>query len=81
MMFGVLLSVIGSKVKAKGFSPFFAKNHKLIPWDLGENFNFSKIFSIGNRSREMIFAVLFSLIGSKVEAKWVFRRFSPKTMN
>ena len=47
MMFGVIFRVIGSKVEPKNFLAILAKNHGLTPWDLVQNFKFSKTFSIG----------------------------------
>ena len=70
-MFGVVFRVIGSKTfsiveeKFAVFQPFLAKKHGLTPWDLGQNFKFAKTFSIGKRSREMMFGVVFRVIGSK----------------
>ena len=81
MMFAVVFRVIGSKVEAKKlvlqFQPFLAKNHGLTPLDFPQNFKFANTFSIGKRSREMMFAVVSRVIGSKVEERKVFFWFQP----
>ena len=95
-MFGVVLRVIRSKLEAKlvlvvfgekpwnyqsWFQSFLAKNHELPPWDLGQNFKLAKTFSIGKRSREMMFRVVLRMIRSKLESKVGFSRSWIKTMN
>ena len=79
MMFGVVFRVIGTKLEAKvGSQPFLAKNHELTPWDLGQNFKLAKTFSLGKRSREIMFGVVFRVNVTKLEAKLVFAVFGQK---
>ena len=79
MMFAVVSRVIGSKVEERKvflwFQPFLAKNHGLTPLDFPQNFKFANTFSIGKKSREMMFAVVSRVIGSKEEERKVFLLF------
>ena len=61
--------VKGAKWNERNFEPILAKNHGLTPWDLVQNFKFSRTLSRGKKSREMMFWVIFRVIGSKVERK------------
>ena len=82
MTFAVISRVIASKVEERKvlflFQPFLAKNHGLTPFDFPQNFKFANTFSIGKRGREMMFAVVSRVIGSKVDEKKLplqFQRF------
>ena len=46
--------------------------------DFGPNFKFAKTFCIGKRSREMMFGVVFRVIGSNVEEMSVLVIFDKK---
>ena len=81
-MFGVVFEAIGRKVEERlVFSRFWPKNHELTPWEFGQNFKFAQTFCIGKKSREIMFGVVFQVIGSKVEESWFSSRFWPKSMD
>ena len=57
---------------------FLAKKHGLTPWDFGQNFKFAKTFCIVKSSREMMFGVVFRVIGSKMEGNCFLALFCQK---
>ena len=61
-----------------GFWAFLAKKHGLTPWDFGQKFKFAKTFCIVKKSREMMFGVVFRVIGSKLEENWFLGVFGQK---
>ena len=70
--------MIGSNLEENWFLAVFAKKRGLTPWDFGQNFKFAQTFCIGKRSREMMFGVVFRVIGSKVEEIWFLAVFGQK---
>ena len=77
-MFGVVLRVIGSKVKTKWSLAVFGQNHGLTSVDFRQNYKFAKSFCLSKRSRALIFWVVLRVIGSKVEAKCFLAVFGQK---
>ena len=54
-------------MKKIGFEPILAKKRGLTPWDFGQNFKFAKTFYIGKVRQEMMFGVIFRVIGSNLK--------------
>ena len=53
--------------KKIGFKPNLAQKRGLTPWDFGQNFKFAQTFFIGKKRLEMMFGVVFRVIGSKFD--------------
>ena len=76
MMFGVIFRVIRSNFEENRFlADLWPKKRALTPWDFGQNFKFTQTFYIDKARREMMFRVIFRVIGSNFERKSVFSRF------
>ena len=60
------------------FSRIMAKKHGLTAWDFGQNFKLAQTFCIGKTSREMMFGVVFRVIGNKLKENWFLAVFGQK---
>ena len=58
-----------------------AKKRELTPWDFGQNLKFAKTFYIGKVRQEMIFGVIFRVIGSNFEENRFLGDFGQKAWN
>ena len=63
------------------FSAFLFKKHALTHWDFGQTFKVPQTFCIGKTSREMMFGVVFRVIGKKLEENCFLAVFWPKSMD
>ena len=68
MMFRVQnFRVIGSSLEENSFLVDFGQKAWTTPLGLWSKFKFAKTFSIGKRRREMMFGVVFRVIGSNLK--------------
>ena len=78
MMFGVIFRVIGSNFEENRFLADFGQKAWSWSWDFGQNFKFAKTFYIGKGRREMMFGVIFRVIGSNFEENRLLADFGQK---
>ena len=65
-------------MKKIGFKPILAKKRELTPWDFGQNLKFAKTFYIGKVRQEMMFGVIFRVIGRNFEENRFLGDFGQK---
>ena len=78
MIFGVVFRVIGSNLEENLFLADFGQKAWTNPLGFWQNFKFAKTFCIGKRRREMMFGVVFRVIGSNLEENCFLADFCQK---